>query len=80
MKTVSIQEFSTRTPHDLASRDILTVKGHDQLVGFYISLQESDAAEVQRAMQKLSETVNAAMAESGWDEETLSQALDLSIR
>ena len=61
----------------LASDEVLAVKRLDLLVGFYIPVRADDE-EVQRALIRLSKTVEAALAQSGWDEETLSRALDLS--
>ncbi len=37
----------------------------------------SDAREVQAALTRLSQTVAEALIQSSWDEEKLSQALDL---
>ena len=78
MKSVGIREFRDKASHYLASSEILAVKRHGKVVGFYIPVKESDTEEVQRAIKQLSQTVEAALAESGLSEEELSQALDLS--
>lgn len=58
----------------------MAVKRDGKLVGFYILVKESDEEEVQRASKRLSETVEAALAESGLSGEELSRALDLSVK
>jgi aminoglycoside/choline kinase family phosphotransferase len=78
MKSIGIREFRDKASHYLASSEILAVKRHGKLVGFYIPLKQSDEEEVQRAVKRLSETVETALAESGFSEEELSRALDLS--
>ena len=48
------------------------------IVGFYVPVKESDETEVQSALTRLAQTVSEALIQSGWDEDELSQALDLS--
>jgi DNA-directed RNA polymerase specialized sigma24 family protein len=76
---MGIREFRDKATHYLASREVVEVKRHGKLVGFYIPVKESDEEEVQRAIKRLSETVEAALAESGLSEEELARALDLSV-
>jgi hypothetical protein len=78
MKNVGIGEFCDRATNYLASSEILVVKRQDKVVGFYIPVKKSDPQEVRSAIDRLSQTVEKALAESGWSEEELSQALDLS--
>ena len=78
MKSVGIREFRDKAAHYLASSEILAVKRHGKLVGLYIPLKESEDEEVQRAIDRLGQTIEGVIAESGLDEETLSRALDLS--
>ncbi|WP_219336141.1 hypothetical protein [Chroococcidiopsis thermalis] len=54
------------------------MKRHGKIVGFYLPVRESDDAEVQAALMRLSRTVETALAQSDRDEEKLSLALDLS--
>jgi hypothetical protein len=54
------------------------VKRHGKIVGFYLPVRESDDAEVQAALMRLSRTVESALIQSDRDEEKLSLALDLS--
>lgn len=78
MKSVGIREFRDKASHYLTSREVLAVKRHGKLMGFYIPVKESEDEEVRRAIDRLEQTVKGVMAESGLDEETLSHALDLS--
>lgn len=78
MKSVGIREFRDKASQYLASREVIAVKRHGKLVGFYIPVEQSDEIEIQQALQRLNQTVETAMAESGMDETALSRALDLS--
>ncbi len=49
------------------------------IVGFYVPVKKSDAREVQAALTRLSQTISEALTQSGWNEEKLSLALDLSL-
>lgn len=78
MKSVGIREFRDKASQYLASSEVVAVKRHGKLVGFYIPVAQSEETEIEEALQRLNQTVEAAMAESGMDEVTLAQALDLS--
>lgn len=78
MKSVGIREFRDKATQYLASKEVVAVKRHGKLVGFYIPVEQSDETEIQQALQNLSQTVEVVMAESGMDEVALSHALDLS--
>jgi hypothetical protein len=78
MKSVGIREFRDKATQYLASKEVVAVKRHGKLVGFYIPVEQSDETEIQQALQNFSQTVEIAMAESGMDEVALSTALDLS--
>lgn len=78
MKSVSIHEFRNNASYYIASRETISVKRQGKIVGFYVPVQELDEEEVQAALMRLSQTVADALIQSGWDEDKLSQALDLS--
>ena len=78
MKSVGIREFRDKASQYLASTEVVAVKRHGKLVGFYVPVEQSDEAEIAQALQRLSETVETAKKESGLDEDALSHALDLS--
>ena len=78
MKSVGIREFRDKASQYLASREAVAVKRHGKLVGFYIPVEQSEEIEIEQALQRLNQTVERAIAESGMDEATLASALDLS--
>ncbi len=78
MKSVGIREFRDKASQYLSSREVVAVKRHGKLVGFYIPVTQSEEIEIEQALQRLNQTVETAMAESGMDEATISRALDLS--
>ena len=78
MKSVGIREFRDKASQYLSSREVVAVKRHGKLVGFYIPVTQSEEIEIEQALQRLNQTVEKAMAESGMDEDTLARALDLS--
>lgn len=78
MKSVGIREFRDKASQYLASKEAIAIKRHGKIAGFYIPVSESDEAEIQSALMRLSQTIETALAQSEWDEEKLSQALDLS--
>ncbi len=80
MKSVGIREFRDKASHYLASTEMLAVKRHGKLVGFYLPVEQSDDVEIQQALQRLSKSIELATKESGLDEDVLSFALDLSQR
>lgn len=78
MKSVGIREFRDKASQYLSSREVVAVKRHGKLVGFYIPVTQSEEIEIEQALQRLNQTVESAMAESGLDEASLARALDLS--
>ena len=78
MKSVGIREFRDKASQYLASSEAVAVKRHGKLVGFYIPVSQSEEVEIEQALQKLNQTVETAIAESGMDEANLASALDLS--
>ena len=78
MKSVGIREFRDKASQYLASKEAIAVKRHGKLVGFYIPAEQSDEMEIQQALQRLNQTVETAIAESGIDETALANALDLA--
>ena len=78
MKSVGIREFRDKASQYLSSREVVAVKRHGKLVGFYIPVTQSEEIEIEQALQRLNQTVEKAIAESGMDEATLARALDLS--
>jgi hypothetical protein len=48
------------------------------VVGFYIPVNASEETEVKQALARLEQAIDLSLVESGLDEESLSQALNLS--
>jgi antitoxin (DNA-binding transcriptional repressor) of toxin-antitoxin stability system len=78
MKSVGIREFRDKASQYLASKEAVAVKRHGKIVGFYIPVEQSEEIEIEQALQRLNQTVETAIAESGMDEAALARALDLS--
>ena len=78
MKSVGIREFRDKVSQYLSSKEALAVKRHGKLVGFYIPVEQSEEIEIELALQRLNQTLEKVIAESGMDEATLARALDLS--
>lgn len=78
MKSIGVRQFRDKASHYIGSKEIIAIKKHEKVVGFYIPIQDSNQDEIQEAFKKLSATVNTALAESGLSEDELSKALDLS--
>jgi hypothetical protein len=78
MKAVGIREFRDKASHDLGASEALVIKRHDKVVGFYIPLNASEEVELKQALARLEQAIDAALIESDLDEQSLSQALDLS--
>lgn len=78
MKSVGIREFRDKASQYFASTEVLAVKRHGKLVGFYFPVEQSNDVEIEQALQRLSEIVDLAKKESDLDEDALSQTLDLS--
>jgi antitoxin (DNA-binding transcriptional repressor) of toxin-antitoxin stability system len=78
MTSVGIREFRDKASQYLGSKEVVAVKRHGKLVGFYVPVDQSDEIEIERALQRLNQTVETAMTQSGMDEADISRALDLS--
>ena len=79
MKSIGIREFRDKASYYLSSQEAIAVKRYGKLVGFYIPVPlVSEEIEIQQALQKLNQTVEKAISESGMDESTLARTLDLS--
>lgn len=79
MKAIGIREFRDKASHFLASSEALAIKRHHKIVGFYIPLNASEEIEVKQALARLEQIINSSLIESGLDEKTLSQSLNLSV-
>jgi hypothetical protein len=80
IKSVGIREFRDRTSHYLGSQEVVAVKRHNQIIGFYIPAQPSEQGEILTALSQLEQSLAQLYRESGLDEDSFAQALDLSKR
>lgn len=78
MKAIGIREFRDKATHYLSSKEAVAIKRHNKVVGFYIPVNASEETEVKQALANLEQTIELSLVESALDEESLSQALDLS--
>ncbi|MEM8721117.1 MAG: hypothetical protein AAGE84_17755 [Cyanobacteria bacterium P01_G01_bin.39] len=78
VKSVGIREFRDKASQYLSSSEVVAVKRHGKLVGFYIPVKQSAEIEIEQALQRLNQTVESAIRESGMDGVVLANALDLS--
>jgi len=78
MKSVGIRELRDKASQYLSSGEVLAVKRHGKLVGFYLPVEHSEEIEINQALQKLGQTVETAISNSNLDEDALSQAFNLS--
>jgi antitoxin (DNA-binding transcriptional repressor) of toxin-antitoxin stability system len=78
MKAIGIREFRDKATHYLAAKEAVAIKRHNKVVGFYIPVQASEEAEIKAALAKLELAIDKSLLESGLDEESLSQILNLS--
>jgi hypothetical protein len=77
MKAIGIREFRDKATHYLASQEAVAIKRYNKVVGFYIPVNASEETEVKQALARLEQAIDVSLIESGLDEESLSQALDL---
>jgi hypothetical protein len=78
IKTIGIREFRDHATQYLASQDVLAVKRHNQIIGFYVPAHSTQAREIGAALSRLERSLEQLFSESGLDEESLALSLDLS--
>ncbi|HET8628108.1 MAG TPA: hypothetical protein VFL91_11840 [Thermomicrobiales bacterium] len=78
MKRVDADEFRGRTSRHLASGEAIAIERHGTLIGYSIPIRKVDEEAARRALARLREAVDRALAESGMTEDELSAALDLN--
>ena len=76
LKSVGVREFRNNASAYLSGSDAIAINKHGHVIGFYIPI-ERDQDEVQRAISKLSQTVEKVLVETGISEEDLARMFDL---
>lgn len=71
MKRVGIREFKEKATVLLAEAEAMVVERHGTPIGFYIPLPKKDKAEAQRAAERLQQTVDKVLEQTGMTEDEL---------
>ena len=77
MKNVGVREFRDHATSYLSGEEPVAVSKHGNVIGVYIPVKR-DPERVQRALDRLGETVEAVLDESGLSEDELVEFLDPS--
>lgn len=78
MKRVGVREFRNHATRYLAGDEVLAIERHGQPIGFYIPAQASKQESFAQALERLEQTVQRVLAETGMSEEELSRLYDLT--
>lgn len=77
MKRVGVREFRDHATRYLAGDEVLAVERHGQPIGFYIPTGASRDESFALALERLEQTVQRVMAQTGLTEGELSQLFDV---
>ena len=77
MKRVGVREFRDHATQYLAGDDVLAIERHGQPIGFYVPTAAKHPENWARALERLQQTVEEVLAETGLAEEELSRLFDL---
>lgn len=77
MKRVGVREFRDHATQYLGTNEVLIVERHGQTIGFYIPTGASRQESFEQALERLEETVQRVLSETGLSEEELSRLYDL---
>jgi antitoxin (DNA-binding transcriptional repressor) of toxin-antitoxin stability system len=77
MKEVGVKEFRDHATAYLSAGEPLAVSKHGHVIGFYLPVKR-DQQRIDRAFDRLAETVRAIREETGMSEEELAQFFDLN--
>jgi antitoxin (DNA-binding transcriptional repressor) of toxin-antitoxin stability system len=78
MKRVGVREFRNHATQYLAGDEVLAIERHGLPIGFYIPVQTSKQESFAQALERLEQTVQRVLAETGMSEEELSRLYDLA--
>ena len=77
MKRVGVREFRDHATQYLAGDEVLLVERHGEPIGFYIPTGASRRESFAQALDRLEQTVQQVLTETGLSEEELSRLYDL---
>ncbi len=78
MKRLGVREFRDHATQYLSGDEVLAIERHGQPLGFYIPTGKSRRESFKDALNRLEQTVQQVLAETGMSEEELSRLLDLN--
>jgi antitoxin (DNA-binding transcriptional repressor) of toxin-antitoxin stability system len=78
MRRVGIREFRDHATQYLGGDEVLAIERHGQPIGFYIPTGASRQESFLQALERLEQTVQQVLAETGLSEEELSRMYDLA--
>ena len=78
MKRVGVREFRNHATQYLAGDEVLAIERHGQPIGFYIPTGGSKQESFAQALERLEQTVQRILAETGMSEDELSRLYDLT--
>lgn len=78
MKHVEAREFKERSLDYLTSNEPLAIKHEGEIIGFYYPKKRTKQEEVKRAVERLHQAVQQALAETGMTEDEFADLFDLS--
>jgi len=77
MKRVGVRDFRDRATRYLAGDEVLAIERHGQPIGFYIPVGARRQESAALALERLEQTVERVLDETGLSEEELSRLFDL---
>ncbi len=78
MKHVDIREFEARPARYLFGKEPVTVERDGHSIGYYLPSRAGQQASRKEALDRLGETVERILAETGWTEDEFADLLDPS--
>ena len=78
MKRVGVREFRDHATQYLGGDEVVAVERHGQPIGFYIPTGASRKESFTQALERLEQTVQRMVEETGLSEDQLSRLFDLN--
>jgi hypothetical protein len=78
LKNVGVREFRDHATTYLSGSDPVAISKHSQVIGFYIPV-DRDRDQAKRAIERLGQSVERILEDSGLSEEEPAELLDLRL-